>query len=171
MMNQHLRSWFSSTKPIFSVSLPPYKAAPSQPLSTIDPSTTDQLVHGSTPSSAPPSRLPWLFSGLSLILQVPCLSVKKEKKKKKKKKKKKPKLPTFLLAFKVLPKTHAHFSPQLAHFLWPIDSPTFLLAFEVLLKTHVHFSPQLARFLSPIDSPTFLLAFEVFLKTHAHFSP
>jgi hypothetical protein len=89
MMNQHLRSWFSSTKPIFSVSLPPYKAAPSQPLSTIDPSTTDQLVHGSTPSSAPPSRLPWLFSGLSLILQVPCLSVKKEKKKKKKKKKKK----------------------------------------------------------------------------------
>jgi hypothetical protein len=88
-MNHHLRSWFSSTKPIFSVSLPPYKAAPSQPLSTIDPSTTDQLVHGSTPSSAPPSRLPWLFSGLSLILQVPCLSVKKEKKKKKKKKKKK----------------------------------------------------------------------------------
>jgi hypothetical protein len=65
--------------------LPPYKAAPSQPPSTADPSTIDRLVHGTALSSTPPSHLPWLFSGLSLIFQVSCLSIKKKKKKKKKK--------------------------------------------------------------------------------------
>jgi hypothetical protein len=87
-----------------------------------------------------------------------------EKKKKKKKKKKKEKRKFYkkicqvahILAFKVLPKIHAYFSPQLALFLfvfffslahkWLI----MCLTFEVLIKPLYPdpFKPQLALFLT-----------------------